>query len=123
MSAKGASAEKTITLDVSILGRDYKVACKTDEEAELRDAVAFLERRMQEIRDNSKSSSVERVAVMAALNLAHDFQKSRAPSASSKRGQPVEAPVDSADAAAVRRRIAGMQSAIDQILPAKEKLF
>ena len=124
MSAKATgSAERMVTLDVSLLGRDYKVACKADEEAELRDAVAFLEHRMREIRDNSKTSSVERVAVMAALNLAHDFQKSRASSATSKRGPPGEGGVDTVEAAAVRRRIAGMQSAIDQILPAKEKLF
>jgi cell division protein ZapA len=111
-----------VTLDVSLLGRDYKVACKADEEAELRDAVAFLEGRMREIRENSKTSSVERVAVMAALNLAHDFQRRPAP-ATSRRGSSAEAPLDSAEVAAIRRRIAGMQSAIDQILPAKEKLF
>jgi len=114
-----------MTLDVSLLGRDYKVACKADEEAELRDAVAFLERRMREIREASKASSVERVAVMAALNLAHDFQRSGR--ATSKRVPAAAAPPDSAadsvEIAAVRRRIAGMQSAIDQILPAKEKLF
>ena len=120
MTAKATgSGERMVTLDVSLLGRDYKVACKADEEAELRDAVAFLERRMREIRESSKTSSVERVAVMAALNLAHDFQKSRT---TSKRAGPAE-PLDSAEVAAVRRRIAGMQSAIDQILPAKEKLF
>jgi len=132
MSAKTAGpGEKTLTLDVSILGRDYKVACKADEEPALRDAVAFLEGRMREIRENSKTSSVERVAVMAALNLAHDFQRRPAPasgSTSSRRQVAAEAPVataaiDSAEMAAVRRRIAGMQSAIDQILPAKEKLF
>ena len=32
-----------VTLDVSLLGRDYKVACKADEQSELKDAVAFLE--------------------------------------------------------------------------------
>ena len=73
-----------VTLDVSLLGRDYKVACKPDEQAELKDAVAFLERRMREIRESSKTSSVERVAVMAALNLAHEFQR--------KRGTPKRAP-------------------------------
>jgi cell division protein ZapA len=128
MSAKAAGpGDKMLTLDVSILGRDYKVACKADEESELREAVDFLERRMQEIRENSKTSSVERVAVMAALNLAHDFQR-RPASPTPKRAPPAEAPVDAAaidtaEVAAVRRRIAGMQSAIDQILPAKEKLF
>ena len=136
MSAKGSgSSEPMVTLDVSLLGRDYKVACKVDEEAELRDAVDFLERRMREIRENSKTSSVERVAVMAALNLAHDFQRDGR--ATSKRASavptlpdpPLEtaaldtAPLDTAEIASLRRRIAGMQSAIDQILPAKEKLF
>jgi cell division protein ZapA (FtsZ GTPase activity inhibitor) len=135
MTTKPTGTGETLTLDVSILGRDYKVACKADEEPELRDAVAFLEGRMREIRENSKTSSVERVAVMAALNLAHDFQRRPAPapssiaaSTSSRRQASAEAPVapaalDSAEMAAVRRRIAGMQSAIDQILPAKEKLF
>jgi len=134
-----SSGDKTLTLDVSILGREYKVACKADEESELREAVAFLEGRMREIRENSKTSSVERVAVMAALNLAHDFQRRPAStsssipssipaSTSSRRPAPAEAPLataalDSVEMAAMRRRIAGMQSAIDQILPAKEKLF
>ena len=124
MSAKStksaSSAESTVTLDVSLLGRDYKVACKADEQAELKDAVAFLELRMKEIRDGSKSSSIERVAVMAALNLAHDFQRERA-------APPVvaatDASADTIDLAAARRRIAAMQSAIDQVLPGKEKLF
>ena len=49
MTAKGAPAGgPTVTLDVSLLGRDYKVACKAGEEAELRDAVLFLDRRMRE---------------------------------------------------------------------------
>jgi cell division protein ZapA len=126
MSAKGSgSGEPMVTLDVSLLGRDYKVACKADEEAELRDAVAFLEHRMREVRENSKTSSVERVAVMAALNLAHDFQ--RGGRATSKRAPAAptspDSPLDTAEVAALRRRIAGMQSAIDQVLPAKEKLF
>ena len=118
MSARTAGAgERMVTLDVSLLGRDYKVACKEDEQAELRDAVAFLERRMREIRDGSKTSSVERVAVMAALNLAHDFQRERA--------APPATPVadESIDVPALRRRIAGMQSAIDQVLSSKEKLL
>ena len=115
-------AEGTVTLDVSLLGHDYKVACKADEQSELKDAVAFLELRMREIRDGSKTSSVERIAVMAALNLAHDFQLQRgraAPAGPATR----EAAGDAIDVAAVRQRIAGMQSAIDQVLTSKDKLF
>ena len=120
-TAKGTgAAERTVTLDVSLLGRDFKVACKTDEQAELRDAVLLLEERMREIREASKTSSIERVAVMAALNLAHDVQRARAaPVKKSGRHEPDEA----LDVAAVQQRIAGMQSAIDQVLASKDKLF
>ena len=121
MTAKVTVASGTVTLDVSLLGRDFKVACKPDEQAELRDAVLFLEQRMREIRETSKTSSIERVAVMAALNLAHDIQRARAaPAAAPARKA---APADPVDLAAVRQRIAGMQSAIDQVLASKEKLF
>ena len=116
------SAESMVTLDVSLLGRDYKVACKAGEQSELQDAVAFLELRMREIRDASKTSSVERVAVMAALNLAHDFQLQRGRAAPAVRATR-EAPVYAIDVAAVRQIIAGMQSAIDQVLASKDKLF
>src|SRR5262249_46352484 len=44
-----ASGERMVTLDVSLLGRDFKVACKEAERAELTDAVALLDRRMREI--------------------------------------------------------------------------
>jgi cell division protein ZapA len=118
MSAKTAgTGARMATLDVALLGRNYKIACQEGEQAELRDAVAFLETRMREIRDASKSSSVERIAVMAALNLAHDFQRERA--------TPPVAPVapESIDVSALRRRIAGMQSIIDKVLPDTEKLL
>jgi cell division protein ZapA len=108
-----------VTLDVSLLGHDYKVACKEGEEAELREAVAFLDARMREIRDSTKVHSTERIAVMAALNLAHEFRRGRGPVSG-------EAGPDGAtkiDAPAARRRIAGMRSAIDQALAGQEKLL
>ena len=138
MIAKTGAGERMMTLDVSLLGRDYKVACKESEEAELRDAVTFLDQRMRDIREGSKSSSVERIAVMAALNLAHEFQRERsslpaertgnAPSAersaispSTERASIV--PPAIIDAPAARRRIASMRSAIDQVLSGQEKLL
>ena len=79
MTARPAApGERTATLDVTLLGREYKVACKESERAELLDAVAFVDRRMREIRDAGKSvAGVERVAVMAALNIAHDLLRER----------------------------------------------
>jgi cell division protein ZapA len=76
---------------------------------------------MREIRESGKTTSVERVAVMAALNLAHDFQRSRATTKAAPASK--AAPADGADLAAARRRIASMHAAIDQLLPGKEKLF
>jgi cell division protein ZapA len=115
------AAERTVTLDVSLLGRDFKVACKESEHAELTDAVALLDRRMREIREGGKIAGVERIAVMAALNLAHDLLRERR---DARAGAPVSAPSTAAQAAApadvddagLRRRIAVMQSAIDQVL-------
>jgi len=46
------AADKTLQLDVTILGREYKFACKESERAELMQAVALLDKRMREIRDH-----------------------------------------------------------------------
>ena len=78
MTTKGSNAgERTVTLDVHILGRDYKVACKEHERAELMDAVAFLDQRMREIRGAGKTAGVDRIAVMAALNIANELLRER----------------------------------------------
>jgi cell division protein ZapA len=114
-----ATGERMVTLDVSLLGHDYKASCKEGEEAELKDAVAFLDRRMRDIRGTSKTTSTERIAVMAALNLAHEFQRERRPSGVEPTASGSATVVD---APAVRRRIASMKSAIDQLLAGQEKL-
>lgn len=103
----------TVTLDVALLGRDYKVACKESERAELLDAVAFLDRRMREIRDTGKSAATERVAVMAALNITHELLRERHAAKHAPLSSSSTAGIDDAD---VRRRIAGMHTAIDQVL-------
>lgn len=120
--SKPADPGRTVTLDINLLGRDYKVACKEHERAELLEAVTFLDARMREIRDASRNAGVDRVAVMAALNIANDFLKLRnapppAPPA------PVVVPGDNVDVANARRRIQNMQAAIDQALAGQEKLF
>jgi cell division protein ZapA len=120
MKAKSAAGGPMVTLDVSLLGHDYKIACKAGEEAELREAVAFLDARMREIRDSTKIHSTERIAVMAALNLAHEFRRGRATASGEAAGSDGAAKID---APAARRKIAGMRSAIDQALAGQEKLF
>jgi len=115
------NAARTVTLDVTILGREFKVACRADERDELMEAVALLDRRMREIRDRGKVSGTDRIAVMAALNIAHDLLRERRTSAI----VPTEpaAGGESFDAEAARRRIQAMQATIDETLAGQENLF
>ena len=114
MTTKSSSAgERTVALDVHLLGRDYKVACKDHERADLMDAVAFLDQKMREIRGAGKTAGIDRIAVMAALNIANDLLR--------ERKSPGHAPA--VDDATARRRIQSMHAAIDQALAGQEKLF
>ena len=113
--------DKTIALDVHLLGRDYKVACKEEERADLMEAVAFLDKRMREIRGTGKTAGVDRIAVMAALNIANELLRER--KAPPPAPQPVHNASGDLDTTSVRRRIQSMQAAIDQALAGQEKLF
>ncbi|MFT7386868.1 MAG: cell division protein ZapA [Candidatus Endobugula sp.] len=62
----------TETLSVHILGKDYQVSCPSDERDALLGAAVELDRRMKLIRQTGAVIGVERIAVMAALNLAHE---------------------------------------------------
>lgn len=66
------------TLHVSILDRDYGVSCQAEEVEELKDSARLLDERMRDIRRSGKIVGVDRIAVMAALNIAHDLIKTRA---------------------------------------------
>jgi cell division protein ZapA len=117
MTNRAPATDAIATLDVSLLGREYRVACKASERAELIDAVALLDRRMREIRDGGKIVGAERVAVMAALNLAHDLLRERNASSAPQS----VASATGIDDGALKRRIASMQSAIDQVLAAHDQ--
>jgi len=120
MNGKSGTApgDRSVTLEVTLLGREFKVACRESERSELMEAVAYLDRRMREIRDAGKVSCTDRIAVMAALNIAHDLLRARrAPRADAAAG---DTPIDG-DAA--RRRIEAMQAVIDQTMAGQEKLF
>jgi cell division protein ZapA len=64
-------------LSVRILEKEYFVACPADERTELLDSAELLNGRMKEIRDSGKIVGLDRIAVMAALNLAHEIIKLR----------------------------------------------
>lgn len=58
---------------VKILGKDYKVACPEENEHQLIDAALHLDKTMHNIRNTGRVMGVERIAVMAALNLAYEL--------------------------------------------------
>jgi cell division protein ZapA len=60
-------------VSVRILEKDYHVACPMEERAALLDSAEFLSRKMKEIRDTGKVVGLDRIAVMAALNLANEL--------------------------------------------------
>ena len=64
-------------VSVRIMDKEYIVACPYDERSALLDAAEFLNSRMREIRDSGKVVGLDRIAVMAALNLAHEFLKGK----------------------------------------------
>lgn len=103
------SGDKVETLEVKILDRDLRVACPEDERAELLDAVAYLDRKMREIRDAGKVLSVERIAIMAALNIAHELLTTRLGSGF--------------DMAEFKRRMVAMEATIDATLTEQDELF
>lgn len=60
-------------VSVTILGKEYRIACNPGEENDVLASASHLDERMREIRRSGKVLGTERIAVMAALNLAYDF--------------------------------------------------
>jgi cell division protein ZapA len=58
---------------VKLLDKEYAVACPPDAREALLDSARLLDSKMREIRDSGKIIGTERIAVMAALNLAHEL--------------------------------------------------
>ena len=63
-------------VNVRILDKEYQVSCKADEKAALLDSADLLNQRMREIRDGGKITGLDRIAVMAALNMANELLRS-----------------------------------------------
>ena len=60
-------------INISILDKDYKVACPPGEQSALLESAKFLDHKMREIRDSGHIMGSERIAVITALNMANDL--------------------------------------------------
>lgn len=58
---------------ITILGKEYLIACPEDGRQELQSSADYLNQKMREIRDSGKVVGTDRIAVMAALNIAHEL--------------------------------------------------
>jgi cell division protein ZapA len=95
-------------VDVNIMGREFKVACSDEEREGLITAVNYLDKKMREIRDTGKVIGVERIAIMAALNLSHELLTARS---------------GGFDIGEFKRRIVSMQEQIDAVVADQNNLF
>lgn len=97
------------SLQITIMGREFRVACPEDQQAGLLEAVDYLNKKMLEIRDAGKVIGLERIAIMAALNIAHEFLSTKLGGAF--------------DMAEMKRRMNRMETVIDQEMSEQAKLF
>jgi cell division protein ZapA len=95
-------------MQINIMGREFRVACGPDEQASLLQAVEYLNRKMQEIKDQGKINGLDRIAIMAALNISHEFLSTK---------------LGNFDVSEFKRRMAGIETTLDQALADQEKLF
>jgi cell division protein ZapA len=66
-------SQASTTVEVSILDKDYLVACPEGARDALRESARHLDAKMREIRASGKVFGTERIAVMAALNITHEM--------------------------------------------------
>jgi len=89
-------------LDISIMGRKFRVACAENEQKQLLEAVAYLDKKMREIHDQGKAVGLERVAIMAALNITYELFSTCV--------------ADGFDIAEFKRRMASMQATLEKAI-------
>jgi len=95
-------------LQINVMGREFRVACPENEQKGLLEAVDYLNKKMNEIRDNGKVIGLERIAIMAALNIAHELLTTK---------------VGGFDIAELKRRMESMETMLDQAMHDQSKLF
>ncbi|MBL80142.1 MAG: cell division protein ZapA [Nitrosomonadaceae bacterium] len=100
---------KNSAVDVAIMGREFRFTCPEEEREELLQAAAYLDKKMCEISEDGKVVGSERIAIMAGLNIAHEFL-----SAKTRGGS---------DMGNFKRKIDHMQTLLDKAVLDQSKLF
>jgi len=93
-------------IDISLLGRDYSLACPPSERANLLAAVKLVDQRMQAAKLAGKTSGNERIAVMVAIQIASELLAMRAP----------DGPLGNAAVGDVKQKLDTMHGLLNQAL-------
>ncbi|CAG0986994.1 Cell division protein ZapA [Methylophilaceae bacterium] len=96
-------------VEVNIMGREFTISCTDEERLGLMKAVNYLDKKMRDIQTTGKVVGVERIAVMAALNITHELLNAKS---------------GNFDIGDFKRRIESMQDQIDDVIAeGSDKLF
>ena len=96
-------------LTVTILGREYRVACRPQERDELLACAQYVDRKMVSVRDGGKVLGADRIAVLVALQLAQELFGMRS--------------ADDVPVADLRRRLRELNDMASEMLAPQERLF
>lgn len=95
------TTQPTKHIKMHVLDKEVQLACKPGEEEDLKQAVAYIDKSMRDLRSRSASSSTEKIAIVTAINTASALLKSRH---------------QSTDNPALTDRIASVNAKLDQML-------
>ena len=116
--AKAAKEVKDVKgVTITVMGREFRVAAPDGEERQLLASVDFLNKKMREIRDTGKVVGNERIAIMAALNIAHEHMQKPAGGRAAK-SSPQDVDIEFA-----RQRVNAFEDIIEKAISDQEKLF
>lgn len=108
---------ETKGITINVMGREFRVAAPGGEERQLLASVEFINKKMREIRDTGKVVGNERIAIMAALNIAHEHLQLQS---GTKTGG---AATSEGDSELVRKKLDRFESILEKAVADQEKLF
>jgi cell division protein ZapA len=101
-------SQQIAQVSVRILDKEYQVACPAEERTDLLDSAEILNAKMREIRDSGRIVGLDRIAVMAALNMANDLIHAQA------RDQQLEGDIS--------ERLKSISDRVDSVLTSTQQL-
>ena len=102
------SQDDPVGVTIKVLDKEYRIACPQDEQEGLMASARLLDQRMREIRQTGRVIGTDRIAVLAALNLAHELVQYQRENAGEETG--------------VSRRLARLQERVAESLSEEPKL-